>query len=150
MGERFLRILYPLPYRGIIQGEARLRGLDPAQVAAMIRQESWFNHTAVSGPGARGLMQVMPATGAGLAAGAGIRRWDADLLFNPEINVALGTRFLAERLHLDVGVGLIEDVDRRNGFGHHAGRMDGHVEIELPLACHLGLSGTDIERVADF
>ncbi|HEV3052316.1 MAG TPA: tetratricopeptide repeat protein, partial [Longimicrobium sp.] len=69
VGERFLRILYPLPYRGIINGEARLRGLDPAQVAAMIRQESWFNHTAVSGPGARGLMQVMPATGAGLAAG---------------------------------------------------------------------------------
>jgi soluble lytic murein transglycosylase len=98
VGERFLRILYPLPYRGIIQGEARLRGLDPAQVAAMIRQESWFNHTAVSGPGARGLMQVMPATGAGLAAGAGIRQWDADLLFNPEINVALGTRFLADQM----------------------------------------------------
>jgi soluble lytic murein transglycosylase len=95
---RFLRILYPLPYRGIIEGEARLRGLEPAQVAAMIRQESWFNATAVSGPGARGLMQVMPETGRGLAAGAGIRQWDADLLFNPEINVALGTRFLADQM----------------------------------------------------
>lgn len=98
VGARFLRILYPLPYRGIIQGEARLRGLDPAQVAAMIRQESWFNATAVSGPGARGLMQVMPETGRGLASGAGIRQWDAELLFNPEINVALGTRFLADQM----------------------------------------------------
>jgi soluble lytic murein transglycosylase len=98
VGARFLRILYPLPYRGIIQGEAKLRGLDPAQVAAMIRQESWFNATAVSGPGARGLMQVMPETGRGLASGAGIRDWDADLLFNPEINVALGTRFLADQM----------------------------------------------------
>ncbi|HWK88578.1 MAG TPA: lytic transglycosylase domain-containing protein, partial [Longimicrobium sp.] len=98
VGARFLRILYPLPYRGIIEGEARLRGLDPAQVAAMIRQESWFNATAVSGPGARGLMQVMPETGRILAAGAGIRRWDAELLFNPEINVALGTRYLADQM----------------------------------------------------
>ena len=43
-------------------------------------------------------MQVMPETGRGLAAGAGIRQWDADLLFNPEINVALGTRFLADQM----------------------------------------------------
>jgi soluble lytic murein transglycosylase len=95
---RFLRILYPLPYRGVIEGEARARGLEPALVAAMIRQESWFNARAVSGPGARGLMQVMPETGRGVAGGMGIRQWDADLLFNPEINVALGTRFLADQM----------------------------------------------------
>ena len=95
---RFLRILNPLPYRGIIEGEGRARGLEPALVAAMIRQESWFNARAVSGPGARGLMQVMPETGRGLASGAGIRQWDADLLYNPEINVALGTRFLADQM----------------------------------------------------
>jgi soluble lytic murein transglycosylase len=95
---RFLRILYPLPYRGIIEGEARARGLEPALVAAMIRQESWFNATAVSGPGARGLMQVMPETGRGVAGGMGIQQWNADLLFNPEINVALGTRFLADQM----------------------------------------------------
>ncbi|HLM69521.1 MAG TPA: lytic transglycosylase domain-containing protein, partial [Longimicrobium sp.] len=95
---RFLRILYPLPYRGIIEGEGRARGLEPALVAAMIRQESWFNATAVSGPGARGLMQVMPETGRGVASALGIRDWSADLLFNPEINVALGTRFLADQM----------------------------------------------------
>jgi soluble lytic murein transglycosylase len=95
---RFLRILYPLPYRGIIQGEGRARGLEPALVAAMIRQESWFNARAVSGPGARGLMQVMPETGRGVANGMGIRQWSADLLFNPEINVAIGTRFLADQM----------------------------------------------------
>jgi soluble lytic murein transglycosylase len=95
---RFLRILYPLPYRGIIEGEGRARGLEPALVAAMIRQESWFNATAVSGPGARGLMQVMPETGRGVASALGIRDWTPDLLFNPEINVALGTRFLADQM----------------------------------------------------
>jgi soluble lytic murein transglycosylase len=95
---RFLRILYPLPYRGIIEGEARARGLEPALVAAMIRQESWYNARAQSGPGARGLMQVMPETGRGMAASLGIRQWHAELLFNPEINVALGTRFLADQM----------------------------------------------------
>ena len=95
---RLLRILYPLPYRGIIDGEARRNHLQPALVAAMIRQESWFNHKATSGPGARGLMQVMPETGRGLATGAGLRQWNAELLYNPEINVALGTRFLADQM----------------------------------------------------
>jgi soluble lytic murein transglycosylase len=95
---RLLRILYPLPYRGIIEGEARRTDLEPALVAAMIRQESWFNHKATSGPGARGLMQVMPETGRGLATGAGLRQWNAELLYNPEINVALGTRFLSDQM----------------------------------------------------
>ena len=95
---RLLRILHPLPYRGIIEGEARAAGLDPSQVAAMIRQESWFNFKAQSGPGARGLMQVMPETGRGLARGLEIQQWDADLLFNPEINVAMGVRYLADQM----------------------------------------------------
>lgn len=95
---RFLRILNPLPYAGIIRGEARANGVEPARVAALIRQESWFNHRARSGADARGLMQVLPGTGRGLASGLGIGSWDAELLYNPEINVALGTRFLAAQM----------------------------------------------------
>ena len=95
---RQVRILYPFPYREIITAEAREKGLDPFLVAALIRQESTFRARVVSGAGARGLMQVMPATGRGLASGAGIRNWSADLLFDPEINVSLGTRFLAAQM----------------------------------------------------
>ncbi|HEU4455490.1 MAG TPA: lytic transglycosylase domain-containing protein, partial [Longimicrobium sp.] len=95
---RLVRILYPFPYREMVSAEARERGLDPFLVAALIRQESSFMARARSGAGAMGLMQVMPATGAGLAAGAGIRGWERDLLFNPEINVHLGTRFLAAQM----------------------------------------------------
>jgi soluble lytic murein transglycosylase len=43
-------------------------------------------------------MQVMPATGEGLARGAGIEGWDAELLYQPEINTHLGTRFLAGQM----------------------------------------------------
>lgn len=95
---RLARILYPFPYREMIAAEARSRGLDPYLAAALIRQESSFKPRAQSRVGAMGLMQVMPSTGAGLASGAGIRGWERDLLFNPEINVHLGTRFLASEL----------------------------------------------------
>ncbi|HUH11478.1 MAG TPA: lytic transglycosylase domain-containing protein, partial [Longimicrobiales bacterium] len=92
---RLLRILYPFPYRSLITEEARDRGLDPVLAAALIRQESMFEARITSHVGARGLMQIMPATGQRLAEAAGIERWDAELLYHPEINVHLGTRYLA-------------------------------------------------------
>ncbi|HYH80853.1 MAG TPA: transglycosylase SLT domain-containing protein [Longimicrobium sp.] len=95
---RLARILYPFPYRGMVAAEARERGLDPFLVAALIRQESSFKPRAASRVGALGLMQVMPGTGAGMASGAGIGGWNADLLLNPEINVHLGIRFLSAQM----------------------------------------------------
>jgi soluble lytic murein transglycosylase len=95
---RLARILYPFPFREMVAAEARERGLDPFLAAAVIRQESSFKPRALSRAGAMGLMQVMPSTGSGLAEGEGIRGWDRELLFNPEINVHLGTRFLASEL----------------------------------------------------
>ena len=87
---RLLRIMYPLPYEDIIRRESRARGLDPYFVAALMRQESRFNPRAVSGAGAIGLMQVMPATGRQL--GNATR----DQLMDPAVNIRLGTRFLAD------------------------------------------------------
>jgi soluble lytic murein transglycosylase len=95
---RLARILYPFPFREMVAAEARERGLDPFLAAAVIRQESSFKPRALSRVGAMGLMQVMPATASGLAAGEGIGGWNRDLLFNPEINVHLGTRFLSSEL----------------------------------------------------
>lgn len=95
---RLLRILYPFAYRGVIEAEARENDLDPFMVAALTRQESTFKARISSPVGARGLMQVMPQTGRGLAQGAGLGGWDDELLFQPEINVHLGTRFLAAQM----------------------------------------------------
>jgi soluble lytic murein transglycosylase len=90
---RLMRILYPLPYFGIIKREAAARNLDPFFVAALIRQESWFNTRAVSGPGAVGLMQVMPATARQMA-----RNATRDSLMTPALNIRLGTEFLADQV----------------------------------------------------
>lgn len=98
LNPRLLRILYPFPYRELIEAEAREKGLDPFLVAALTRQESLFTRRISSPVGARGLMQIMPETGQALARGVGIDEWDAELLFNPEINVHLGTRYLEEQM----------------------------------------------------
>src|SRR5690606_1301447 len=64
---RLLRIVYPFPYRTMLEAEAREKALDPFVVAALVRQESLFKARISSPVGARGLMQVMPETGRGLA-----------------------------------------------------------------------------------
>lgn len=94
--QRLLRILYPFPYRTLIIEEAHDRGLDPFMVAALIRQESMFEVRITSHVGARGLMQIMPLTGTRLADAVGIQPWETEMLYHPEINVHLGTRYLAQ------------------------------------------------------
>jgi soluble lytic murein transglycosylase len=93
---RLMRILYPFPYRTLITEEARYRELDPFITAALIRQESMFEARITSHVGARGLMQIMPATGRRLAEAVGVERWDPEVLYHPEINVHLGTRYVAQ------------------------------------------------------
>ncbi len=97
---RLLRIMYPLPYQPLIEAEARARGLDPYFVAALIRQESRFNTKAVSGAGAVGLMQVMPATGKQVGRGGDHGRITAARLTEPELNIKLGTKFLADLMDM--------------------------------------------------
>jgi len=69
------------------------RGLDPYLVAALIRQESTFNPRVRSRAGARGLMQIIPATGRELARQER-RTYKTRDLYNPEINILYGTRYL--------------------------------------------------------
>jgi soluble lytic murein transglycosylase len=89
------RLIFPIAARDTIVAESRRAGLDPALIAALIRQESNFNPGARSPAGARGLMQVMPAVGKSIAPSAGITSWNPNLLYDPGINIELGVRHLA-------------------------------------------------------
>jgi soluble lytic murein transglycosylase-like protein len=60
-------------------------GVDPALVAAVMRTESGFNRWAVSPKGARGLMQLIPATG---------HRFGVRDFFDPQQNIEGGVRYL--------------------------------------------------------
>lgn len=75
-------------YGKLIFAAAERHKVNPALVAAIIHAESAFNPRAVSGKGARGLMQLMPAT----AKRYGVR---ASELFQPERNIEAGVRYLA-------------------------------------------------------
>jgi soluble lytic murein transglycosylase len=95
---RAWRLVYPIVLGDAIITESRRRRVDPALVSAIIRQESSFNPTATSGPGARGLMQVMPAIGKAIASGLRYPVWSPDLLYEPDVNVELGIAHLRAML----------------------------------------------------
>lgn len=68
--------------------------VDKALIYAFVRQESSFDPRAKSRAGASGLMQLMPATAASVGGG----RQPRDRLADPEVNLGLGQRYLAQLL----------------------------------------------------
>jgi soluble lytic murein transglycosylase-like protein len=76
-------------YDTFIQEAARVADVDSQLLRAVIVVESAFDERAVSKRGARGLMQLMPATG---------RRYGARDLFNPLQNIRAGARYLRDLL----------------------------------------------------
>ncbi len=92
---RTYRLLYPVLDRDELTRDARAHDLDPALVAAIIRQESNFTPRATSAAGARGLMQVMPTVGAEVARALNFPIWSPALLYDPDANLQIGTTHLA-------------------------------------------------------
>lgn len=89
------RLLYPWPQEAVFRDVTTARGLDPAFVAGLIRQESAFDPRARSAADARGLMQVLPTVGRQLATQLGWTGWDGVLLYQPEVSLTLGGMHLA-------------------------------------------------------
>ncbi len=81
--------LFRSRYDAVIDAEAKRYDVDAAFVSALIRAESNYEPRAVSRKGARGLMQLMPATA---------RRLDVQRPFDPAANVRGGVRYLRELL----------------------------------------------------
>ncbi|HEY1249756.1 MAG TPA: lytic transglycosylase domain-containing protein [Thermoanaerobaculia bacterium] len=79
--------LFGSPYDALIDAAARRSNVDASFVSALIRAESNYEPRAVSRKGARGLMQLMPATA---------RRLSVRYPFDPASNVAGGVRYLRE------------------------------------------------------
>jgi len=79
----------PEQYRELITKTAARHGVDARVVDAVIQVESAYHSRAVSPKGARGLMQLMPATG---------RQYGALDLFDPRVNVEAGVQHLKKLL----------------------------------------------------
>ena len=76
--------------------EADRHDLDPALLLAVVQVESGGYNFARSSVGALGLMQLMPATGQELARSMGIAWHGSETLFDPQVNIKLGTAYLRQ------------------------------------------------------
>ena len=97
--EELQRLAYPLVYADLLSAEAGARDLDPLLLAALVRQESLFEPMAESWAGARGLGQVMPATGTGIANSLGMEDFVLDDLYRPHISISFGAFYLRAQMN---------------------------------------------------
>jgi soluble lytic murein transglycosylase len=92
-GEVLFDVGYPV--RSLSMADGRV---DAALVHGLIRRESEFDPDAVSPAGARGLMQLMPATARAVARQAGLPYQRPRLTSDPDYNIRLGSTFLGDML----------------------------------------------------
>ena len=92
----FLKRAYPLDYEDIVTAEAAKYDIEPAFIYAIIKSESGFDPNAESSAGARGLMQLMPATFEWLQSKVNDGEiLDESELYNPEVNIRYGVYFIS-------------------------------------------------------
>ena len=92
-----LELRFPTPYRSTFQHYGQARQVPSTELMAIARRESAFYPQAQSPVGARGLMQLMPATGQQVASALGQRGGSAEL-FEVDHNVLLGSAYYRQLL----------------------------------------------------
>jgi soluble lytic murein transglycosylase-like protein len=85
---------YALAYPRIVGAVSRILDLDPSLVLSVMKAESHYNPDVTSWVGARGLMQIMPGTGARIARLMGYDGFHPDELYEPEVNITFGAWYL--------------------------------------------------------
>jgi soluble lytic murein transglycosylase len=91
-GLAFYQYLYPM----LVNELRKIKDVEWAFINAIIRQESRFDQKAQSHAGARGLMQLMPATARETARKAGVAHQVSWLTLRPSHNIHLGSRYLGQ------------------------------------------------------
>lgn len=85
---------YPVPFRDTLLTHARSRKIDPRFLLAIMKQESSFKPAAKSPAGARGLLQLVFDTALKFNKKAGYPNLQPDDLYNPTINIAIGSEYV--------------------------------------------------------
>jgi soluble lytic murein transglycosylase len=98
--EPLLRLYYRVDYQPFILREAYRHQISPHLIASVIFSESRFRAESKSDVGALGLMQLMPETATEMAQRENVAEFSLDQLSDPELNIRLGSRYLAELLRL--------------------------------------------------
>ncbi len=93
-----VELRFPTPWQLTFRKEGYASGLPVALLYAIVRQESAFDATARSGADARGLMQLLPSTASLTARRLGLKPPQKADLARPEVNIKLGSQYLASLL----------------------------------------------------
>ena len=89
---------FPVAHQESIQRHTGQQNLDPSWVLGLMRSESAMAEDAISSAGARGLMQITPATARQLSRRHGLSYSGPDQLLQAEFNIQLGTAYLRDLL----------------------------------------------------
>ena len=89
------RRFYPLAYPDAVLKAAQDSNLHPALILSVMRTESYYQADILSAANAKGLMQLLPTTGAKVADLAGVAAPAHEALFDPNLNIRLGSWYLA-------------------------------------------------------
>jgi soluble lytic murein transglycosylase len=95
---------YPVPYRFQILKEASKRGIDPRLILSIMKQESQFKPGARSPSAARGLLQLTIDAANKFGKRAGYDRVTEDMLYRPDISIAVGAEYLSELSRMFAGL----------------------------------------------
>jgi soluble lytic murein transglycosylase len=94
----FNHVRFGVYFRDQILAASQSEGFHPLFLLSIMRQESLFEGFAQSGAGARGLMQIMPATGQEVASNMGWPEgFTIEDLYRPEVSIKLGARYLSRQ-----------------------------------------------------
>jgi soluble lytic murein transglycosylase len=91
-------LIYPAKYLPQVNAAAAEFGISPILLLSLVRQESFFDASAVSVADALGLTQVIPATGQQIAAALGVQNFRESDLLQPETSLRFGAYYIATQL----------------------------------------------------
>jgi soluble lytic murein transglycosylase len=95
----FRRLLYPFPYQESILPQGRLRGVEPALLIALLREESHFDTSELSPASSRGFTHLSLATARRLATQLKLaERLTPEDLYQPQVSIALSAAYLGALL----------------------------------------------------
>ncbi len=126
-----LDLRFPLPYRETFSRYGGARRVPETELMAIARRESAFFPEVRSPVGARGLMQVMPATGRQVASRLGVAHSSA-ALYEVEHNVLLGSAYYRQLLD-EFGDNRVLALAAYNAGPHRVDRWRNKPGEEVPV-----------------
>lgn len=133
-----LKTLYPTTYSEYVEKYAKEYNVDPLLIFAIIKAESNFNPNVVSSSSAIGLMQLMDATAEELAKKLNINYVAKVSLYNPELNIQMGTKYFSDLIKEYEGNMILAMTAYNAGKGNLKKWMDQEI---------IKKDGSDIENI---